>query len=100
MPDAHLAQKLSNEGARIIFHAVNGGRNGGAWSEQVNWPFHETNLRMRAVAGKVWIVTADNCFPMNIPCSAPSGVLQPNGQWAAKAPRKGEHVLVHTIRLK
>lgn len=100
MPDAHLAQKLSSEGAQIIFHAVNGGRNGGDWSEQVNWPFHETNLRMRAVAGKVWIVTADNCFPMNIPCSAPSGVLQPNGQWAAQAPRKGEHVVVHTVRLK
>jgi predicted amidohydrolase len=99
MPDGHLSQQLSNSGARVIFHAINGGRNGGEWSENVNWPFHESNMRMRAVAGKVWIVSADNCFPTNIPCSAPSGVLQPNGQWAAKAERKGEHVVVHTIRL-
>ncbi len=99
MPDAHLSQRLSESGARVIFHAINGGRNGGEWSENVNWPFHESNMRMRAVAGKVWIVSADNCFPTDIPCSAPSGVLQPNGQWAAKAQRKGEHVVVHTIRL-
>jgi len=100
MPDAHLSQQLSESGARIIFHAINGGRNGGPWSEQVNWPYHETNLRMRAVSGKVWIVTADNCFPTDIPCSAPSGVLQPNGQWAAQARRVGEDIVVHTIELK
>lgn len=100
MPDPHLSQKLSESGAQIIFLAINGGRNGGEWSEQVNWVYHESNMRMRAAAGKVWVVSADNCAPTNIPCSAPSGVLQPNGNWAAKAPRKGEHVTVHTIRLK
>lgn len=100
MPDAHLSQRLSESGARIIFHAINGGRNGGDWSEQVNWPYHEANLRMRSVAGKVWIVSADNCYPTDIPCSSPSGVLQPNGQWAAKAERVGEQVVVHTIALK
>jgi predicted amidohydrolase len=99
MPDPHLSQKLSKSGARIIFQAINGGRSGGEWSKDVNWPFHEVNLRMRAAAGKVWIVTADNCAPTEIPCSAPSGVLQPNGKWAAKAPRQGEHVVVHTIQL-
>ena len=99
MPDPHLSQKLSKSGARIIFQAINGGRSGGEWSKDVNWPFHEVNLRMRAAAGKVWIVTADNCAPTDIPCSAPSGVLQPNGKWAAKAPRQGEHVVVHTIQL-
>ena len=100
MPDSHLCQQLSESGARIIFLAINGGRNGGAWSEQVNWPYHESNMRMRAAAGKVWVVSADNCAPTHIPCSAPSGVIQPNGKWAAKAPRKGEHVTVHTIRLQ
>jgi predicted amidohydrolase len=100
MADAHLSQRLSESGARIIFHAINGGRNGGLWSEHVNWPYHETNLRMRAVAGRVWIVTADNCFPTDIPCSAPSGVLQPDGQWATLTSRVGEQVVVHTIELK
>ena len=97
MDDPHLSQKLSSSGAKIIFHAINGGRNGSDWSENVYWPFHETSLRMRAKTGKVWIVTADNCAPVELPCSAPSGILQPNGHWAAKAPRKGEHVVVHTI---
>ena len=100
MPDSHLCQQHAAAGARIVFLAINGGRNGGAWSEQVNWPYHETNMRMRAAAGKVWVVSADNCAPAEIPCSAPSGVLGPNGQWAAKAPKKGEQVVVHTIRLK
>ncbi len=100
MADGHLSQRLADFGARIIFHAINGGRDGGAWSEEVNWPYHESNMRMRAVAGKVWIVSADNCAPMTIPCSAPSGILQPNGQWAKKSPRKGEHVIVHAIRVE
>ncbi len=100
MPDPHLSQKLSESGARIIFLAINGGRNGGEWSEQVNWPYHESNMRMRAAAGRVWVVSADNCAPTSIPCSAPSGVLQPDGKWAVKAPRKGEHVTVHTIRVQ
>jgi hypothetical protein len=66
----------------------------------VYWPFHETNLRIRAQSGKLWIVTADNCAPEHIPCSAPSGVLAPSGQWAARTPDQGQHVLVHTIELQ
>ncbi len=99
MPDPHLSQQLSRKGARIIFHAVNGGRNGGDWSRDVFWPFHETNLRIRAQTGKIWIATADNCHPTNIPCSAPSGVLRPNGHWAVKAPDQGQRMVVHTIVL-
>lgn len=99
MPDPHLSQKLSKAGAKIIFLAINGGRDGGSWSEEVNWPYHEVNMRMRAAAGRVWVVSADNSFPHTAPCSAPSGILKPNGQWAKQAPRKGEHVTVHTIEL-
>ena len=69
------------------------------WSREVYWPFHETNLRVRARTGKVWIVTADNCFPTNVPCSAPSGVLRPDGHWAIKAPDQGEEIVVYTIEL-
>ena len=99
MPDPHLSQQLVEKGAKIIFQAVNGGRDGGDWSREVYWPFHETNLRIRAQTGKVWIVTADNCHPVNIPCSAPSGVLKPNGYWAVKAPDRGEQIVVATIEL-
>ena len=97
--DPHLSQKLSKAGAQIIFVAINGGRDGGPWSEEVFWPYHETNMRMRAAAGRVWVVSADNSFPHTIPCSAASGILRPNGQWAEQAPRQGEHVTVHTIDL-
>lgn len=99
MPDPHLSQKLSDMGARIIFQAINGGRNGSDWSRNVYWPFHETNLRLRARTGKLWIVTSDNCHPTNIPCSAPSGVLKPDGHWAVQAPKQGEHVVTYTIEL-
>lgn len=99
MPDPHLSQQLVQRGAKIIFQAVNGGRDGSAWSREVYWPFHETNLRIRAQAGKVWIVTTDNCHPADIPCSAPSGVLKPDGNWAVKTPDQGEQMVVYTIEL-
>ena len=100
VPEPHLSQQLAEMGAKVIFHAVNGGRDGGQWSREVYWPFHETNLRIRAMAGKLWIVTVDNCAPTHIPCSAPSGVLRPNGNWATKLPDTGEHVAVYTIELQ
>ena len=99
MPDPHLSQKLSEMGAQVIFQAINGGRNGSEWSRKVYWPFHETNLRLRAKVGNLWIVTADNCHPTNIPCSAPSGVLGPQGNWAAQAPWEGEQFVTYTIQL-
>ena len=53
MPDPHLSQRLSDAGAQIVFVAINGGRDGGDWSKQVYWHYHETNMRMRAVAGRI-----------------------------------------------
>jgi predicted amidohydrolase len=100
MPEPHLSQQLSRMGAEVVFHAINGGRDGGDWSENVHWPFHESNMRLRARAGGIWVVSADNCAPVNIPCSAPSGILRPDGRWAARAPRRGEHVVVYTIELE
>ncbi|MCL5999428.1 MAG: hypothetical protein M1546_25700, partial [Chloroflexi bacterium] len=97
-PDPHLAQQLARLGARVVFHAVNGGRDGGEMSK-VAWWYHESNLRMRAAAGKLWIVTVDNCDPLNLPCSAPSGVIDPQGNWALQAPPQGEYFFAHTIAL-
>jgi predicted amidohydrolase len=89
LPDPHLTQVLSRMGARIVFHAVNGGRDGGAWS-RVAWRYHEANLRMRARAGHLWIVTVDSCHPLHLPCSAPSGVVGPTGLWAVQTHDQGE----------
>jgi predicted amidohydrolase len=98
MPDPHLSQQLAQMGCRIVYHAVNGGRDGGEWS-QVAWRYHEANLRMRARAGGLWIVTVDNCHPEHWPCSAPSGVVAPNGSWACQAATQGEQYFVQTLTL-
>jgi len=98
MPDPHLSQQLSAMGADILLHAVNGGRNGGSWSELV-WQYHESNLRMRARAGSVWIVTVDNANPEDLKCSAPSGVIDPLGNFVSRAEPKGEQLFVQTITL-
>lgn len=94
--DPHLTQQLARLGARVILHAVNGGRDGGAMSE-LCWQYHESNLRMRAMAGGLWIVTVDSCHPTNTRCSAPSGVVAPSGDWAVRAPEQGEAMFVYTI---
>ena len=98
VPDPHLTQQLSKMGAKIIFHAVNGGRNGSEWSD-VAWHYHESNLRMRANASRIWIVTVDNCHPVNLRCSAPSGVIEPSGEWVCKTEPQGEQFFSYTIEI-
>lgn len=97
-PDPHLTQQLSRMGARVILHAVNGGRDGTEWSD-VAWQYHEANLRMRARAGAVWIVTVDNCEPARWRCASPSGVVDPQGNWAHRAWPQGEHFWAYTLQL-
>ena len=98
MADPHLSQRLSQMGARIVFHAVNGGRDVSEWT-RVAWTYHEANLRMRAHAGRVWIVTVDSASPPTLPCSAPGGVLDPNGTWVCRSEPRGRQLFVHTIEL-
>jgi len=97
IPDTHLSQKLSSMGVRIIFHGVNGGRDGTEFSKIVTWNYHDSNLRMRAKAGNLYVVTADNCHPTALPCSAPSGVVSPEGQRLIGCPEQGEHCFVYDI---
>lgn len=98
--DPQLTRQLADRGARVIFHAVNGGRDGGPWSRDVSWPFHEANLRMRARSAGVWIVTVDNCAPTDVPCSAPSGVVGPDGEWRVRVADRGSQYFVWTIPLE
>ena len=35
MPDVHVSQQFSQKGAKILFHAVNGGRSGNEWSKVI-----------------------------------------------------------------
>lgn len=96
VPDTHLTQQLAGMGAKVIFHAVNGGRDGSEWS-RVAWRYHEANLRLRALAGKVWIVTVDNCYPLHLRCSSPSGVVSPVGKWKVRTRAQGEQFFLYTI---
>lgn len=98
-PDTHLSQQLADAGARIIFHAVNGDRDGSPWSTVSTWNYHESNLELRARAGKLFIVTVDNCAPLHVPCSSPGGVVGPDGAWLLRAPRQGEHVFFCELNL-
>lgn len=98
MPDSHLTQQLTGMGARVILHAVNGGRDGSEMSK-LNWQYHEINLRMRAGAGRTWIVTVDNAAPVELQSSSPSGVLNPAGNWVCQAPNRGRQLFVHTLDL-
>jgi predicted amidohydrolase len=99
MPDPNLARQLGEQGARVILHAVNGGRSAGERSRVV-WRFHEANLQMRAMAAGAWIVTCDNCDPQDRPCSAPCGVVDPEGNWRLRTPPQGEQFFTYTIVLE
>jgi predicted amidohydrolase len=98
VPDPHLTQQLARMGARILFHAVNGGRSESEWSD-VAWQFHSANLRMRTRTARFWTVTVDNCYPTNLRCSAPSGVISPSGNWVLRTESKGEQFFACTIEL-
>ncbi len=98
MPDPHLTQQLAAMGARIIFHAVNGGRNGDS-DFDLSHQFHGSNLRLRARCGNVWVVTVDNANPETLPCSSPSGVINPSGEFVCRAEPRGEQLFVHSIEL-
>jgi predicted amidohydrolase len=90
MDDPHLTQHLVRLGARVVFHAVNTQQSDGE-ELRLRRAFHETNLRIRARAAGIWIITTDAADPAaRLASSAPSGVLSPEGRWVVKAPMHGE----------
>lgn len=100
MPDPYLARQLAGLGARVIFLSVNAGQDDGEdWP--LNHAFHESNLRLRARNGGVWVVVADAADPdRKKPSNCPSGVVGPDGRWAARVEPTGEQFFAHTIELE
>jgi len=45
------------------------------------------------------MVTVDNCHPEDMPCSAPSGVVDPDGDWVCRTEPQGEGYFAYTIVL-
>lgn len=79
----------------MILHSVNSGFADGEDPTLVT-AFHESNLRLRARSTGVWIVVANAADPAGrLEVSCPSGVVSPDGRWAARAPLRGEQLLVH-----
>ena len=92
-----MKKTLAQMGAKLIFHAVNGGRDSSEMSQTVVKNYHEANLRIRACADSVHIVTVDNAAPTNIPTSSYSGAVGPDGSWICRMPDIGEQL--HCIEI-
>jgi hypothetical protein len=51
------------------------------------------------VAGIQIQITVDNCGPVTMPCAAPGGVIDPQGNWVCRTEPQGECFFVHTVEL-
>ncbi|HVP46205.1 MAG TPA: carbon-nitrogen hydrolase family protein [Bryobacteraceae bacterium] len=98
--DSHLTQQLAGRAVRVIFQAVNSGLERGE-NLKLNRSFHESNLRIRARAGKLWIVVADAVDPEGrLTNQCPSGVVDPSGHWVVRLDKGRERFFAYTIELK
>ena len=95
MDDPHLTQQLADMGARVVLHGVYVAGQRDALTS-VTRQYHESNLRVRAMAGELWIVTVNTC-EIDLPTAAPSGVLAPDGSWVYQAAPQGEDLFAYTI---
>lgn len=84
-PDTRLTYQLAQQGAQLVFHSVNSG------TDPRFAQYHDANLRLRALEGKLHIVTV-NAASAGKPINAPSGVVGPDGEWIVQAPLTGEQV--------
>jgi predicted amidohydrolase len=93
----NLVHELSEMGVKVLFHSVHAGRGTDEFRNTVVRNFHESSMRLRAKAGKLWFVTVDNCYPLDVPGQSPSGVINPEGNWEVQVPTIGEHYYAYTI---
>jgi predicted amidohydrolase len=108
MHDPHLAQQLGDMGARVIFVSANTRSKTGDVA-QLGREYHMSNLRMRARAAKTWVVVVNAGDPVGYKgeptdegprlLPAPSGVVDPNGNWKLLVPSAEEQLFVFTIEL-
>lgn len=95
--DTHLSHRLAQMGAKVIFHAVNGGRDDSELSQVTTKRFHECHVLLKAAADDVFIVTVDNSFPHTMPTSSIGGVAGPDARWAYRMEGKGKQFGVYTL---
>lgn len=90
--DPRLSYQLGQLGVHLIFHSVNSG------GDQRYRAFHESNLSLRAMESKVYIVTVNAACEAG-PVNSGSGVMGPDGEWLIQCPYSGEHVFEYDIDL-
>ena len=91
-PDPRLTYQLGQKGAKVIFHAIHSG------SHPIHIPYHESNLVLRAMESKVFIVTANAADPKG-PVNASTGIVSPEGKWLVQLPREGEHTYTYDLEI-
>ena len=99
MPDTHLTRQLARMGAKIVFHAVNGGRDVGTVAKGLDRRFHEVHVLMKARADGLVICTVDNAFPEHIGVSSLGGTAAPNASWLHTLPDMGRQVATFDIAI-
>ena len=98
MPDPHLAQQLTEHGARVVFLSVNSGQDEGE-SLALHRAYHESNLQIRSRSARLWVVVANACDPQGRrEANCHSGVIGPDGHWVVQADPKGEQFFAQTIQ--
>jgi predicted amidohydrolase len=91
-PDPRLSYKLGQQGAQLIFHSVNSG------TTQIHLPWHDINLRLRAIEAGLYICTANAAVPGDT-INCPSGIVSPEGEWLVQCPLEGEHTYSYDLEL-
>ena len=97
-PDPHLTHLLAVMGAKVIFHAVNGGRDSTPFSQETVKKFHEVHLLMKSIADNVTIVSVDNSHPFETGVSSKGGVVA-EAKWVYTLPDKGRQYGSYIINI-
>ncbi len=91
-PDPRLSYQLGQKGAQLIFHSINSG------GDQRFFQYHDSNLRVRAMESKLFIVTA-NAVPPEGTVNAPTGIVSPKGEWLVQCPLTGEQKFSYDLEI-
>ena len=97
MPDTHLTRQLARMGAKIVFQAVNGGRDASTIAKGLDRRFHEVHVLMKARADGLVICTVDNAAPECIGVSSLGGIAAPDAAWLHTLPDRGRQVATFDI---
>ena len=99
MPDTHLTRQLARMGAKIVFHAVNGGRDASTVALGIDRRFHEVHVLVKARADGLVICTVDNAWPEHIGVSSLGGIAIPDASWLHTLPDRGRQVATFDVLL-